>query len=233
MKEKIRAAVAAVLLTGLIILCWQMSVKLKGTIDEGKATSGTADGTAAVILLDPGHGGKDPGKIGVNGVEEKEINLNIALKIQNILLKKGISVSMTRTTDERLAGSQVEDLRERVEMINESGPRLAVSIHQNSYSDEGIQGAQVFYFKDSKDGEKAAECIQNALAKLDPENAKQIKANNTYYLLKNTEIPVVIAECGFLSNYEEAEKLTTEVYQEEIAQAIAEGIEEYAGTSSE
>ena len=68
MKEKIRAAVAAVLLTGLIILCWQMSVKLKGTIDEGKATSGIADGTAAVIILDPGHGGKDPGKIGVNGV---------------------------------------------------------------------------------------------------------------------------------------------------------------------
>ena len=233
MKEKIRSAAAVVLLTGLIVLCWQMSAKLRGTIEEGKETFGTADGNSAVIILDPGHGGKDPGKIGVNEAEEKEINLNIALKIQNILLKDGIPASMTRTTDERLADSQVEDLRERVGMINEAQPVLTVSIHQNSYSDESVKGAQVFYFKDSKEGEKAAGDIQTELGKLDPGNAKQIKANNTYYLLKNTEVPVVIAECGFLSNYEEAEKLTTEEYQEEIAEAVAAGIAEYVKASSE
>lgn len=233
MKEKIRSAAAVVLLTGLIVLCWQMSAKLRGTIEEGKETFGTADGNSAVIILDPGHGGKDPGKIGVNEAEEKEINLNIALKIQNILLKDGIPASMTRTTDERLADSQVEDLRERVGMINEAQPVLTVSIHQNSYSDESVKGAQVFYFKDSKEGEKAAGYIQTELGKLDPGNAKQIKANNTYYLLKNTEVPVVIAECGFLSNYEEAEKLTTEEYQEEIAEAVAAGIAEYVKASSE
>lgn len=233
MKDKIRAAAAAIFLTGLIVLCWQMSVKLRGTIEEGKETSGTADGNSAVIILDPGHGGKDPGKIGINQAEEKEINLNIALKIQNILSEEGVLVSMTRTTDERLADSQVEDLKERVEMINEAQPMLAVSIHQNSYSDESVRGAQVFYFKGSEEGEKAAGYIQTALGKLDPENAKQIKANNTYYLLKNTEVPVVIAECGFLSNYEEAEKLTTDEYQTEIAEAVAAGITEYMEDSSE
>lgn len=81
MREKIRSAAVAALLTGLIILCWQMSAKLRGTIDEGKATSGTAGGNTVSIILDPGHGGKGPGKIGVNGAEEKEINLNISLRI--------------------------------------------------------------------------------------------------------------------------------------------------------
>ena len=233
MKEKIRSAAAAVLLTGLILLCWQMSVKLRETIEEGKETFGSAGGSTSVIILDPGHGGKDPGKIGVNGAEEKDINLNIALKIQGILSEEGISVSMTRTSDERLADSQVEDLRERVDLINKRRPLLVVSIHQNSYSDESVKGSQVFYYKDSKEGERAAGCIQNTLGKLDPDNTKQIKANNTYYLLKNTEVPVIIAECGFLSNYEEAEKLISEEYQEEIAGAVAEGIMEYVRTSSE
>lgn len=227
MKEKIRLAITAVLLAGLIALCWQMSTKLRTTIEEGRETSGNAAGKGVMVILDPGHGGKDPGKIGINGAEEKDINLQITLKIQKVLMGEEIAVDVTRSTDERLADSQVEDLRARVEMINESQPQLTVSIHQNSYSDESVQGAQVFYFENSEEGERAAGYIQNALGEIDPENAKQIKANNTYYLLKNTEVPVVIAECGFLSNYEEAEKLTTDEYQEMIAGAVAEGILKY------
>ena len=227
MKEKIRTAAAAFLLAGLIILCWQISVGLREIIDEGKAASRTVGASTGTIILDPGHGGKDPGKIGINGAKEKEINLNIALKIQNILAEKGVPVSLTRKTDERLADSQVEDLKERVEMINEIHPVLTVSIHQNSYSDENVKGAQVFYYKGSEEGESAAGYIQEELAKLDPENAKQIKANDTYYLLKNTEAAVIIVECGFLSNYEEAEELTSETYQKKIAEAVAAGIAEY------
>ena len=140
---------------------------------------------------------------------------------------------MTRSTDERLADSQVEDLRARVDMINKNHPVLTVSIHQNSYSDGAVRGAQVFYFESSKEGEAAAGYIQNALGELDPENAKQIKANNTYYLLKNTEVPVVIAECGFLSNYEEAEMLIAEEYQTQVAEAVAAGVLQYLQAESE
>ena len=90
-----------------------------------------------------------------------------------------------------------------------------------------MKGAQVFYFQNSEEGERAAGYIQNAFAKIDPENTKQIKANDTYYLLKNTEVPVVIAECGFLSNYEEAENLMTDEYRKKVAGAVAEGIFKY------
>ena len=227
MKEKIRLALTAVLLMGLIVFCWKMSEKLRTTIEEGRETSGKAAEKQPLVILDPGHGGKDPGKIGINGAKEKDINLQISLEIRDILSEEGIEADVTRTTDERLADSQVEDLRARVEMINENGPCLTVSIHQNSYSDESVKGAQVFYFQNSEEGERAAGYIQNAFAKIDPENTKQIKANDTYYLLKNTEVPVVIAECGFLSNYEEAENLMTDEYRKKVAGAVAEGIFKY------
>lgn len=233
LKEKMRAAAAAVLLAGLIVFCWQISLRLRNVIESGRETSGNVSEEGSLVMIDPGHGGADPGKIGVNEAEEKDINLQIALKIQNILSEEDISVMMTRSTDERLADSQVEDLRARVDMINKNHPVLTVSIHQNSYSDGAVRGAQVFYFESSKEGEAAAGYIQNALGELDPENAKQIKANNTYYLLKNTEVPVVIAECGFLSNYEEAEMLIAEEYQTQVAEAVAAGVLQYLQAESE
>ena len=134
---------------------------------------------------------------------------------------------MVREKDEELGKSKVEDLKYRVKIMNEVSPILAVSIHQNSYHEESVRGAQVFYYADSEEGKAAAECLQKALAELDSDNTKQIKANNTYYLLKKTEVPVVIAECGFLSNSEEARKLVTEEYQRATAGAVAEGVLQY------
>ena len=101
------------------------------------------------------------------------------------------------------------------------------SIHQNSYHEENVFGAQVFYYQTSTEGEKAAGIIQDALQKVNPDNTKKIKANNTYYILKKTEVPTVIVECGFLSNYKEAQKLVTEDYQKSVAEAVAEGILSY------
>ncbi|MEE1086304.1 MAG: N-acetylmuramoyl-L-alanine amidase [Schaedlerella sp.] len=114
-----------------------------------------------------------------------------------------------------------------MEIINEAAPVLCVSIHQNSYSDEAIKGAQVFYYTHSEKGEKAAEMIQKALLSVDLDNTRQIKANDTYYILKRAEVPTVIVECGFLSNREEADLLNTEEYQQKIAEAISVGIMEY------
>ena len=192
--------------------------------EEASETSGNISEKKTVVI-DSGHGGKDPGKVGINGAQEKELNLQIAEKLKKYLEEHQITVVMTRTKDEGLADSQVEDLKARVELIDKESPALAVCIHQNSYHEEGIHGAQVFYYSHSSDGEKAAVIMQKALLAVDSDNTRQAKANDTYYILKRTEVPTVIVECGFLSNNEEAEKLVTKEYQQLLAEAITQGIQ--------
>lgn len=194
-------------------------------VDESVKTAATAkaDGKQ-VVVVDAGHGGKDPGKVGVNQAKEMELNLQIANKVKKILEKQGITVIMTRGDENGLADTKVEDLKERVSVVNNAKPSLAVSIHQNSYPEESIHGAQVFYYTHSKGGESAAKIMQEALLSADPENTRQAKANDTYYMLKKTEVPLIIVECGFLSNQAEAGKLISEEYQDTLAAAICEGI---------
>lgn len=179
------------------------------------------------MILDAGHGGFDPGKIGINGALEKDVNLVLSQKIKKHLEDMGYRVLMTRENEDALAGSKVEDLKTRVTLINENNPAIAVSIHQNSYSQENVHGAQVFYYTHSKGGEQAAKILQEAMLEVEPENHRQAKANDTYYLLKKTKGTTVIVECGFLSNQEEANLLVTEDYQEKMAAAVAKGIQEY------
>ena len=120
------------------------------------------------------------------------------------------------------------DMNKRCEIVNQTEPDILVSIHQNSYSSEGVKGAQVFYFNNSNDGEKLAKIIQNHLiAEVDDDNGRQHKENGNYYILKNVQCPAVIVECGFLSNHSEAELLVMEEYQEKLAMAIGNGIIEY------
>ena len=181
------------------------------------------------ILVDAGHGGADPGMIGVNGLEEKGINLQIAVKLKDSLEKQGFSVIMTREEDKGLyeedsRNQKAQDMQCRIAMIKKYRPVLCISVHQNSYQDAQIHGAQVFYYSHSEEGKRMAEVMQKALLKADEENTRQAKANDTYYLLKRTEVPTIIVECGFLSNPEEAAKLVSPKYQEKLAEAIAEGI---------
>ena len=185
-----------------------------------------------LVVLDPGHGGKDPGKVGADEELEKDINLAISLKVREKLEEDGMEVVMTREEDVMLSdgdadNKKLEDLNSRIGIINEQQPAIAVSIHQNSYSDPAVRGAQVFYFTHSDKGKQAAEALQKELLEFDQENTRDIKANDTYYLLKKTEVPTVIVECGFLSCPGEAEMLTDEAYQEELAGAIAKGIESW------
>ena len=152
--------------------------------------------------------------------------------MQKLLKKEKIDVVMTREEDAMLTGTdgsstKVGDMKARVEKINKSAPILAVSIHQNSYHQEGVKGAQVFYYSHSEEGKRAAELMQKALLALNTENNRKAKANDTYYLLKRTEATTIIVECGFLSNWEEAELLSDEAYQEKTAEAIVEGIKAY------
>ena len=185
------------------------------------------------VVVDAGHGGVDPGKVGINGVNEKDINLQIAGYLRQYLEANDIEVVMTRESDEGLndadaSNKKVQDMKRRIELIDETAPAITVSIHQNSYPEEYVHGAQVFYYTGSKEGQALAQSIQEELvARVDPENKRQVKANDSYYLLKKTGIPIVIVECGFLSNSAEAEKLCTEAYQKRVAWAIHMGVLRY------
>ncbi len=176
-----------------------------------------------IVIIDAGHGGKDPGKIGVNDVLEKDLNLQIAKKVKENLEKQKVTVIMTRE-DDTAEDSKMADMKKRVALINEEKPAIAVSIHQNSYLQADIKGAQVFYYEHSEVGKNAALIMQEELKQIDSENTREAKGNDTYYLLKKTEVPTIIVECGFLSNAQEAEKLTDETYQNELANAICDGI---------
>ena len=182
------------------------------------------------IVIDPGHGGADPGKVGINGELEKDINLDIAVCVKELLEEKGFQVIMTREDDRMLAAEEssnkkAEDLKERVRIINDAKADLVVSIHQNSYTSADVHGAQVFYYTNSKEGEQAAAQMQTALLEADPQNQRTAKANDAYYLLTKSKTPVIIVECGFLSNLDEAEKLIDPEYQREISNAIVNGIQ--------
>jgi N-acetylmuramoyl-L-alanine amidase len=185
------------------------------------------------VVIDAGHGGIDPGKIGVDDSQEKELNLTIAKKVQTLLTQQDVEVILTRETDkglyeEKTSNKKVQDLKSRCTLINETDPDCVVSIHQNSYHEESAKGAQVFYYATSEDGKKLAEILQAELIRyVDPENHRQAKANESYYLLKKTSNPIVIVECGFLSNWEEAKKLQEDAYQSQIAWAISMGVLSY------
>lgn len=184
------------------------------------------------IVLDAGHGGSDPGKIGCNQILEKNINLAITLKCKALLEKQNVRVILTRNTDEGLyedtdTNKKASDMKKRRFLMEQEDVALAVSIHQNSYPSEQVFGAQVFYYTSSEQGKLLANNIQTSLQAVNPENKRQIKASNDYYILKAANCPVVICECGFLSNPEECAKLNSEEYQEKVAKAIATGILSY------
>ena len=183
-----------------------------------------------VVVVDAGHGGRDPGKGGGDGCLEKDLNLEIAKKVQAILEQQDIKVIMIRDTDkglyeEQTSNKKVQDMKNRCALINETEPDCVGSIHQNSYHEEYVSGAQVFYYSSSAEGKALAEALQSELISYaDPENHRQAKANDSYYLLKKTEAPIAIVECGFLSNWEEAAKLQDDGYQSRIAWAVSMGI---------
>lgn len=220
MRRKVEFFLLILLLAGLVLCSRNLEKYVSGdNVQNGKAT----------VVLDSGHGGSDPGKIGINDALEKELNLKIAKKVKKALKKEGIQVVMTREDDTSLAknaeGNQkIQDMKARVQLINDTKPALVISIHQNSYQEESIHGAQVFYYSHSKEGERVAKLMQKALLEVDKDNTRQAKANDTYYLLKRTDVPTIIVECGFLSNLQEADKLVDEGYQDALAEAICQGI---------
>ena len=189
------------------------------------------------VIIDAGHGGFDPGAIGVDGVLEKELNLTIAKYVSEYLANKGVRVSMTRQNDDQLRiegsklSSKTQDLKARIDLANSHSNGILVSIHMNMFSDPSIQGLQVWYSSNGRLSEILAEKIQSNVARtIQPNNKRQIKKDsNSIYILRKSQIPAVLVECGFISNPDEADLLKDKKYQQELSKSIADGILLYLG----
>ena len=225
MRQKIELVITVLLLAGLIFASRKVS--------RYAASDNVKDVAGNKVVVDAGHGGSDPGKIGINGLEEKEVNLAIAQYVKELLKKEKIEVVMTREKDEMLSEdsgekTKIGDMKMRVEKINKEKPLLTVSIHQNSYHQEPISGGQVFYYKTSERGKRLAEILQRRFDYvLGERNTRQAKPNGNYYLLLHVKQPIVIVECGFLSNWKEAADLNAEEYQDRLAWTLHMGIMEF------
>lgn len=189
------------------------------------------------ILIDPGHGGTFPGRVNEDNILEKDINLQIALKLEQNLTESGANVIMTRRTDtdlvpeemqkEKLLQQQRADLEQRVQLSEQIDADYMLSIHCNSIPNEKWDGAQVFYHPEDPESKALAKSIQQSLNNNLEHNNREALPREDTYLFKNAATTTVIIECGFLSNEEEAALLQDSTYQEELAYAIYLGLQQY------
>ena len=209
-----------------------------GSLVEERAitTNKNLDNTKTVII-DAGHGGEDGGAIGIDEICEKDINLEIAKKLKYIFEFNGMNVVMTRDSDKSIhdedcktiSEKKKSDIRNRLKIIEDTDNAIVLSIHQNKFEQKSCKGAQIFYGKNNEDSEVLAEYLQKSfINKLQPENKRTIqKDNRKLYLLENATCPIVLIECGFLSNDEDAKNLTDDDYQKKIALTIFKGVMDY------
>lgn len=191
------------------------------------------------IVLDAGHGGMDSGAVGVTGALEKEINLSIVLKLKTMLEFSGYNVVLTRSDDRSIHDQHIEgvgnqkrsDMSNRLAIIKNHPNGIFFSIHQNKFTQEKFWGAQMFYTVNHADNMNLARIMQQRFKVIQPENDREIKlSGDELYLFKETEIPALLIECGFLSNSSEESKLITGEYQQEVAFTIFCGITEYVNS---
>ncbi len=189
------------------------------------------------VIIDPGHGGVDCGAIGSDSTLEKDINLKIALMLDEMLRMSGVETILTRDTDvsihdisaTTIRAKKVSDIHNRFKIIEENPEYIFVSIHQNTYSDSRYKGAQLFYSPNNPESVELAKSIQNSIsANLQKDNEREIKKCTTdVYLVYHAKSTAVLCECGFISNEEELNNLKNHEYQKQIAFCIFKGILDY------
>ena len=189
-----------------------------------------------IIILDAGHGGEDSGAIGVSGILEKDLNLQLTAEIGRQLEEKGYIVVYTRTDDrllykdeENIKGiRKISDLKNRCKFAEEYPESVFISIHMNSFGSEKYSGLQVYYSEENDESYNLAQTIQNKVKDdLQNDNNRKIKSGKNVYILENIKNTAVLIECGFLSNAEECKKLSEKEYQKELSFSIVCGIIEY------
>ena len=188
------------------------------------------------IIIDPGHGGLDGGASSCTGKPESDYNLEISLKLRDLLHLLGYQTKMIRTQDESvytsgktIAAKKVSDLKQRVKMVNETPQGILISIHQNTYPDQRYWGAQVFYSETSGSKELAMR-LQDALAKgLSPHSSRKCKKAEGIYLMEHIKSPGILIECGFISNPQDEKRLSDSEYQQKICSVIARALAQFLG----
>lgn len=183
------------------------------------------------IVLDAGHGGRDDGCSGVSGSKESVINLKITKTLEKYLKTLGLNVVLTRSDEHGLYEDDADnyklsDMENRMKIINNANADMIISIHQNSYSDSSQRGAQVFYQEEDDVSKDFADRVQNQFISQLP-NARKECIKGDYYLLKESKLPAIIVECGYLTNMDEEKLLNTEEYQQKVAYSIMCGIVSY------
>ncbi len=185
------------------------------------------------VVIDAGHGGMDGGSVGEGNIPEKNINLEIALKLEEIFKNNGYNVIMTRETDVSLhendnasvRNKKTADLKKRAEIANSSNASLFISVHANKYESPDIFGSQVFYSKNDERGKIIAESVMERLRELNPKNKRLAKPlPNPNLVFKNLKIPGILIECGFMSNPDDLKNLMDDTYRQKTAEAIYNGI---------
>lgn len=228
-KRTVFLIVLALILLAAALSAWLMQPD-KQAISPEKVTAGTT------VVLDAGHGGEDGGAVSSAGVPESSINLQIAKKMELLLIFMGENVALTREGNEAIYSPNAETLREkkvsdlnnRVKIVNEIPGSFLISIHQNSLPGSRVRGAQVFYNAVTP-AQNVAASVQQALnIAVNPGNEKAAKQiDDTIYLMKNINRPGILAECGFMSNAAEAELLQTDGHQIRLSAAIVSGYLQY------
>ena len=200
--------------------------------------SSAADAVSAaerVIVIDAGHGGIDAGVTGIlSGVKESDINLSIAKKLKSYFAEAGFATVMTRTSNGGLYGLPTDgfktrDMQKRKKIIEDCGADMVISVHQNSCPLKSRRGGQTFYDKNSACGKSLAESIQASLNEMEECVKRSSALTGDYFMLKCTESPSVIVECGFLTNAEDEKLLCDPEYQNKMAYAIFKGAVSYFG----
>ncbi len=180
------------------------------------------------VVIDPGHGGEDGGAVSRSGIPESAFNLEISLRLNDLMNLLGYDTKMLRTSDisiytkgETLSQKKISDLKERVKLVNETDNAVLLSIHQNFYPDERYSGAQVFYPK-TEGSKQLAKQLQVAFSSILNQNSNRLaKPSSGVYLMEHIQCPGVLIECGFLSNTSEEEKLKNPEYQKKLCAVIA------------
>ncbi|MBE6729788.1 MAG: N-acetylmuramoyl-L-alanine amidase [Ruminococcaceae bacterium] len=205
-----------------------------GCIDKKVAISSAKSSLSKTIIIDAGHGGFDGGAVASDGTAEKDINLNIALHLGEMLSIDGYNVIYTRTidtgteenSDASISSRKKSDLHNRLKLMEQYPDSIFVSVHLNKFTSGYAKGAQVFYSPNFDESREYSISVQNSIKELlQPENERVVKkATKSAFLLYNAKVPAIIVECGFLSNKSELQLLKNENYQKQLAFAIYNGI---------
>lgn len=223
----------AVLCTAALLFCAggnAVGVFSQQTRQEKEKPPARGALSGLTIAVDPGHGGYDGGAVGrVSGTPEKEINLDVSLRLAELLRAQGADVLLTRTDDYALCDEnppirkKLQDMQRRAELIAQGGADMVLSIHMNEYAGRRESGPQVFFREDCPAGRLLAGALQEAMIQgLEPET-KRTALSGDYYIL-TLGVPSALVECGFLSNREEEARLLTGEYRQQIAQAVTDGV---------